>query len=559
MAGEQLLLQVTDSEVRLVLAVVDHGAVTLSEGCAFCVADEGHSTHPLDDVTLVDALVDFVAQHGWKGRDLICLVGGEQAAVHYYMMPPVKGNALHQAALLKLGQQLHFDVADAVVSVDSSARPLRGRDGKAESDSQILVNVAAIHKERAWKVVETAARAKLNLISISTAPSTLAALATNVIDTGKGLDACLYLDERASTLIVLNGGNPWVATELPISLADLTTALMRPIIVGDDVVQLEEADAVTLRNEVGIPTPDQEIESLNVNGGRLLPLLEPVLQKFTKQLTQWMTFAATAAENGKIKRLRIVGPGAAVPRIADALAVRLTCEVDSFDWLSGVAKTASPDLADSIQSYACAIGAARHPQSLPDMIPPELRKQRRNQRVRRSIAWCGPFVAAAIFGLAVMFGDVGAKLGPELRSRMGQLSDGQRIVLANQKWNVEQQAIDNLQKQFDEFSNATPHWVGLFKELSMVLPDELQLIDFAGKARNENLIVTVQAAVVPGPTGQDFDQAVESTLLRLDESQFFSRVQLLEANRKPDQVLAGATGTLSMELSLAYPGMALRD
>jgi len=421
------------------------------------------------------------------------------------------------------------------------------------------VNVAAIQRGRAWKAVDLAARAKLNLVAISTAPSALAALTTNVIEAGEGLDACLYLDERTSTLVVLNGGNPWVATELPISLADITAALMRPIIAGDDVVQLEEADAATLRNEVGIPKPDLQIESLNITGDRLLPLLEPVLQKYTQQLTQWMTFAATSAESSKIERLRIVGPGAAVPRIADALASRLSCEVESFDWLSGVVETASPDLACSVQSYATAVGAARHREALPDLIPPELRKQRRNRRIRRSIAWCGPFVAAAILGLAVMFGDVGARLVPGLSSRMGQLSDGQRIVDANQKWTAEQQKVATLQQQFDEFSNATPQWVGLFKELSMLMPEELQVIDYAGKATEQGLIVTVAAAVVPGPDGQDFDQAVESTLLRLDESSFFSRVQLLEANRKPDQKLAGAAGVLSVELSLAYPGLALRD
>ncbi|MFH1418234.1 MAG: hypothetical protein ABII12_08125 [Planctomycetota bacterium] len=555
MAGEQLILQVTDSELRLVLAAVDQRVVTLSDGCTFCAAGKGRSSHPLEDVTLLDAFVDFVAQRGWTGRDLICLAGGEQAAAHYYKMPPVKGAALHQAALLKLGQQLHFDVAEAVVAVDSVTRC----NGKEDGDSQILVNVAAIQRGRAWKTVDLAARAKLNLVAISTAPSALAALATNVIEADKGLDACLYLDERASTLIVLNGGNPWVSTELPISLADITTALMRPIIVGDDVVQLEEVDAATLRSEAGIPEPDRRIESLNITGDRLLPLLEPVLQRYTQQLTQWMTFAATSAESGKIERLRIVGPGAAVPRIAETLASRLSRKVEAFDWLSGVAEAASPDLACSVQSYATAVGAARHRETLPDLIPPELRKQRRNRRIRRSIAWCGPFVAAAILGLAVMFGDVGARLLPGLSSRKSQLSNGQRIVDANQKWTAEQQAIAKLQQQFDEFSNATPHWVGLFKELSMLMPEELQVIDCAGKATEGGLIVTVEAAVVPGPDGQDFDQAVENTLLRLDESSFISRVQLLEANRKPNQKLAGATGTLSVELSLAYPGLALRD
>jgi Tfp pilus assembly PilM family ATPase len=544
---EILMLHAAADAVKLVRAELRDGVVELSDACSFLARGKPEDRHPLRDETTLDAIATHVSQMRWRGRDLLCLIGGSMAACQYYDMPRLTGQALRQAAMLKLKQQLHFDVAEAVVAVD----PVIGSDSGKKS--QTRVRVAAIHRERIRAAVDAAGRAGLNLVAISAAPAAIATLAQEAFKTAEGLTAVLYVDEVISTLVVLDGGSVCVTTELPIGLNDLTAALMRPIIDGDNVIQLDESRALELRNQVGIPAADQRIEALGVTGRRLLPLIEPALQKFAKQLTQWLTFAATSVEGGKIATVRLVGPGAAVPGFGQALAIRISLEVRAEDWLSGLARLTGPSQAFALNSAAAIVGAARRREALPDMLPGDVRMAHRLRRIRRSVAFCGPLVAVAVLAVAALFHNVNEKLRSTLDVQKQNLVNVRQIVNENGRWTAEQKTVDRLQKQIDDFATATPLWVGLFKELSILLPTELQATDFIARTGDDGIKVTVNATVFVRHDGRGVDEVVEKSLLLLQRSSFFRRVQLLSANRNEKTQFRGGAGTLSVELDLAYP------
>jgi Tfp pilus assembly PilM family ATPase len=541
-----LVLQTAEDEIRLVQATLRQGFVELSEACSFWSRNKTGDPHPLQNETTLDALATHVVQHGWVGRDLICLIGGSKVGCYYFDMPPLKGSDLRQAALLKLGQQLHFDPGDAITAVD----PLPLRDGGKEA--RLRVRVTALHRERAAAAMEAAARVGLHLVGLSAMPTAIAALAEDGVKFVRGRGAVLHVDERLTTLVVLDGGLSCVTTELPIGSADLTAALMRPIIAGDNVIQLDEPQAVALRNEVGIPQPDQQIDSLGVAGERLLPLLEPALQKFTKQVTQWLSFAATVTEGKAIELVRVVGPAAKMPGLSQALASRIGREVQPHDWLSGMAGFAgSPQEQMLAESYGPAVGAVRRWKSMPDLIPPEQKRSHRVARVRRAIASCGAVVAAAILAMAVLFERVGRRLDPAINAQTQNLADVKRIAGDNSKWEAEGESIRRMQKEFDDFLTATPMWVGLLKELSILLPSELQATEFVARPSQGGVRMIVTATVFAGEEGRGFDEVVEKTMLILQRSPFCRRVQLLSANRDHKDAGKGAGGTLSVELELA--------
>jgi Tfp pilus assembly PilM family ATPase/Tfp pilus assembly protein PilN len=542
-----LVLHVAADDVKLVQAELRDGQVELSEACSFLSRAKTQDRHPLRDESTLDAIATHVSQHRWRGRDLLCLIGGSTVACQYYDMPVLSGQALRQAVMLKLKQQLHFDVAEAVVAVDPIG-PARGGE-KPRS----RVRVAAVHRDRASAAVEAAVRMGLNIVGISVAPAAIAGLAEEAFKTAPGLTAILHVDEVLSTLVVLDEGSPCVTTELPIGLTELTAALMRPIIDGENVIQLDELQALELRNQIGIPAPDQRIESLGVAGQRLLPVIEPALQKFAKHLTQWLTFAATSVDGGKIQTVRLVGPGTAIPGFGPALAARINLEVRAESWLAGRASLADSSQSFALESAAAIVGAACCCATLPDLLPREVRRSRRIRQVRRSIIFCGPPIAAAVLSLAVLFQDVSAKLNPAISEQRRQLADVQQIMTENGRWTAEQKTIDGLQSQIDDFATSTPLWVGLFKELSFLLPAELQATEFIARNSEDGIRVTVNATVFVRHDGRSFDEVVERTLLLLQRSTFFRRVQLLAANRNEKTLLRGGAGTLSVELDLAYP------
>lgn len=545
-ARETLVLHVDGDQVRLVQARPVHGKLELAHSCCFLSDKQDQNVSALRDETTLDGLAEAVSSHGWQGRDLICMIGGTAVACHYYDMPPLKGHALRQAAVLKLGQQMHFNVAEAVVSVQAIETVVSG------TSQQTRVCGTAVHQDAAQAAVEAAQRIGLRLIAISAAPAAITAIARDSAEPDGGLQAFLHVEERATTLVVLEGTLPCVTSELSIGLADLTKALMRPIVSGDDVVQLDEAQAVALRNEVGIPEPDQRIESLGITGERLMPLLEPAIQEFAKQITQWLTFAATTS-GGKVGALKIVGPGAAVPGLARILASRLSVKAETAPWLSEMAKLAGSTEGVSIDTFTVAVGAVRYCQSLPDLMPPEFQRNRRIQRVRSASAVCASILAVAIVGFGLLFDSVAGAVSESAAVHRRQLDSLHQVVEMNKKLASRKKTIAALERQFDAFAQSSPVWIGVFKELAALLPAEIQAAEFTGRSGEDGIQLTVDGRVYPGAPGSSFDESVEQTLLMLQRSPFFRRVRLLNANRQTGGKTAGAAGTFTIELGLVTP------
>jgi len=126
-------------------------------------------------------------------------------------------------------------------------------------------------------------------------------------------------------------------------------------------------------------------------------------------------------------------------------------------------------------------------------------------------------------------------------------------VTFNNQRAAEQRAIGELQKQLDEFTRATPSWVGVFKELSGLLPREVQATGFEFRTTAGGLQLVVNGAVYTSGQDRGFNDAVEQSLRLLQRSVFFEHVRLLAANGSATHEHPGATGTFSVEVALVFP------
>jgi Tfp pilus assembly protein PilN len=427
--------------------------------------------------------------------------------------------------------------------------------GHAGSDQtgQVRVQSTAAHRDRIASLLAAADRAGLNVAGISATPAALTVLAQKHLGSEKTAAAVLYVDEAASTLIVLSDGSPCVTTELPMGLSSLTVALMRPIIDGERVIQLDEAQATTIRNTIGIPTAGQAVESLGVDGQRLAPLIEPTLQKFAKHLVQWLKFAATTMDQQKIGHVRLIGPGAGVPNLGQGIAARIDCEVRPEQWLRDT--TISSQAGQSLSADRCAaiLGVAKHGAELPELLPPEMQLRRRLNRVRKSVTVCSLIVAAAALGLAVLFDQIHARLQPSVELQQRHLPAVQEVVAQNQRWEQQEGAVRRLEAQFDEVAASSPMWSGLFKELAVRLPLEVRAKELSLRRADDGIKLTLNGEVLVRKDGGGFDPVVEKTLLQLQRSPFFKRVQLLGASREAEEGKEAA-GALLVEMDLICPG-----
>jgi len=539
-------IQAVGDELRLCRVRRTRSGVEVSDAALIRAAKQGDDVSVFSDESAIRALIDTVRQRRWIGLETYCLLGGPSVACQYYELPPLKGAALRQAVELKLGQQLHFPVGDALVAIEP---PVAAAD---KSTGQVLVGATAVVSELARTAVNTLRDAGLNPIGLTAVPAALTALAHATHGGEGGYSGLYFIDEQHSTLILFKNGLPVVSTDVTFGAADLTTALMRPIIAGDDVVQLDSAQAQDLRNRVGIPTAAQKIDAINVSGERLLPLLEPVLQKLAKQLTQWLTFAGAKTTSASVL-LRLVGPGGAIPGLAETLTDRLGIKTTRVNWLENLA-TVGPGIDDqSLASLSAVVGAARHRALLPDLLPPEARRRLRRERLRRSITINSPIVAASIAIFGLLFARIGVQIQPALADHTRRLTDMQSILQSAARTESLRDSNTRLDRQLTEFDRYSPLWVGVFKEISNLLPAELQATQFNVRHVEDQARLTVTGEVFRTERSPGFDKIVEQTLLLLDHSPFCSQVRLVSANRADGANRQGLAGTLAVEAILAHP------
>ncbi len=542
---DKLMLFVAEHGAAIVLARRRATGVDLVDPLVVPFREAKPQSLALAAESVVNALADHVRKHGWRGMPVRCLIGGSTVTSQYFDMPALKPAALQNAIRLKLSQQLHYNVADAQLWV-GKARPIPGSD-------QICVGAAAVNRAHVKVVTDAAERIGLTPVSIAPGSNAVAALGSSVqAITGQGIEAVLYLSEFEGLLLLYRDNQIFVSTELSVRLADLTAALTRPIIKGHDVLQLDEFQARKLRDEMGIPEPGIELPGLGVRTERILPVLEPVLQQLTRQLTQWFAFARTTSNGATVANLKLIGPGARIPGMAANIGQRLKCPASNLDWNPAWASivgesTTSPD------ELAATVGAALTAEPLPDLTPPEIRRRRKFERIRRYALILAPSTSAALLVVAFALNQIHGNL-KSAQAAQAELLHSSRLELIHwQQWQADAAQSRAKSLDFAEFARTTPAWEGIFREFSQVLPDSVQLTSLVARVADGALILRLSASVRDLGSETDFDEVVEQSLGSLNASPYFAEVEVLSAVRSPEaHANQHAGGTLIADLKLTY-------
>lgn len=542
--NDQLVLHVTDAAATLV-RVRRRGERLLLQQPVVVVPPAPLPDEPaLAAETVVDDLAKYVRENGWRGLPTTVALAGAPVSCQSFDIPDLKGPALASAIRLKIGQSLHYDVKRATVWTRHDAKP----DGTGYS-----VSAVAVQQTHAQRVVEACERIGVELRLITAAPAALSQLgpAIGAIE-GQGLEGLLVGMERGSAIHVYFDGRLIVSSDLPFKLADLTTALMRPIIKGEEVITLDERQARQLRDEVGIPEFGAHIDPLDISAERVLPLFEPAFQQLTKQLVQWFTFARGACNNATPRRMAISGPAARIRNLDQALATRLHLQVAMHPWASDRAELegATTLPVDEFAEIGAVVLAAA---PLPDLTPIEVRRATQLKRVRRVSLLAGPTIAAALVMLAVGLQSLSVKLSTAAASQTNNLQRSHNELSQWTAWQLIAARARSLRGQLDAFAIGTPRWEGIFKELSNALPTAVCVNDLSLRMVDGVLRLRVTANSQDPQGKQPFDQIVEQALRLLQASPYMDHVDLLSATKSANSPDDPSRGELILDVTLAYP------
>lgn len=516
-----LVIQVDVEGVRVAIAEAGSDSVHISDCCNFPSSTQNNESCPLSDQLVIDQLRSYCRGKQQRIEGVLFVLGGGGVSSHYLDMPPLSGRELVQATRIKLAQQLHFPVAEAVVAVKSL---------KSVFGGQNRIHATAGLKSHLDKIVDTASQLGLRLLGICAACDVLSHAVASRFDNTSGMRVVLDLGEQSSTLVVVDGGTPCICSEIPVSAGDITVALMRPIIRGEEVIQLDAAKAILLRDEVGVPLPGDLIPGVGVTGDRILPLLEPVLQKLLKQMTQWLTFATTGKDH-VVEEVELIGVGAAIPQMGEAIAVRSGLRVSASNWLDDLALRSSAEGSTNTSGYGLCAAAVRHWKKLPDLIPEDVRREERTRRWRKSISICAPIVAVSIAAISMPFESLGSAVEQSLAVRKAQLAVVQGNVSQCGESSREDEAVTRIEARFRNFVDESPDWLAVLKEQSQILPREFRATEYSGEWSGGGASLTVRGDIVTTDSNREFDDVVRQTVLALQKSELFRRVEIVSANQ----------------------------
>jgi len=163
----------------------------------------------------------------------------------------------------------------------------------------------------------------------------LAGLASTALKQRTGMWAPLFIGETTSFFLVVRDGRLLFARRIGVGLQTLARALTRPTrhSTTGETIELDLHAARTILQRHGLPERETVVDEANqITGAEVVPLLQPVFQRFIVELRQSIRFSLSDDDRQHLT-LTVIGPGASVPGINKLFSdeLNITSEIDPSD------------------------------------------------------------------------------------------------------------------------------------------------------------------------------------------------------------------------------------
>lgn len=382
-----------------------------------------------------------------------------------------------QAAMLALTNLADFPIEDApsdscTLLIDKASRK-RGDSDSPMPQRHILA--CADSEDRAAALSEALALPGLSIDGLVPAEAVAMAdairQATAPPETD-GIAAVIWLGEHSTSLAVGTSGRLFFVRTINAGTEALAEVLCRPLRSRDAEaapVSLSHEEARTLLLSIGVPAPDALIPGHpNLLGSALLPHLQPILQRLSIEIKQSLRFGVSEGDRARV-RLRLAGPGAAVPGLGDAIS-----RVSGFAFDAVIDDNRPPDAHDS--SCGGLIAAlSRCPTLNIAILPAQIRQSIKLRKARKAL-FIGAALAVAYVGHETV--DAYIALRAE-RARLvaltSAMASSQGPMAVRQNAMSSCAAMADAERRLRKALEQSPDWATMLEVISHATPAEMRL------------------------------------------------------------------------------------
>jgi Tfp pilus assembly PilM family ATPase/Tfp pilus assembly protein PilN len=427
------------------------------------------------------ALREAIQSMGLTGRGAIVLYRSPAESSDYVSVKIAAASQAREAAILGCGDKLGFPVDQAVTEAVVIGRDATGPSG---GERQTHLVVAADKDDHASAIVSLVTEAGLKFVSATPIDAAVMAhLGSGALKAAPGgapggtqQRAALYIGERRSFFLISHGGTLVFARPVGLGIEAMVTSLTRPLrsFDGSTPIELDTETARTILHRYGFPKREEIVHEApggqKITGGQIIPVLQPVLQRFVVELRQSLRFGLSEEERQSVT-LQFTGPGSSIPGFASIVSTELglKVEVDSaYAGYDGVeVGAAGSELLDAIQD-----GRLLRRLNLP---PRALALRTAAIRLRRWL-WTGAAASFAMIITDAMHTHTRlADLRHQTESISSQAGEMQAMQVAGQKLMDAIEAMNTMDKILaNEVGSAVNYRAALY-EISRLTPASVRI------------------------------------------------------------------------------------
>jgi len=425
----------------------------------------------------INQLHAFVKEFNIEHRDIILCPALRTLQGRRVQISAVPDSEIPAALSWRLKEDFAVDPGKSVFDYQIISRTTK-EDGSKALDL-LCVNA---DKNEVRDLVVSYKNAGFNCLAVNSAVFGFAKIMSRCLkEPGAEPVGILQVMQDASHFSVYKDSKVVFYRQVPISIADLKSALSTELVTEQGRVRLSPEEINKLLLEGGIPSESNQV----------LAMLRPVLERMSQEVKRSLDYYRAQFAGGEVKNIFIAGDGVSIKNLDKALSVQLGCDVAFVSWTEKVTVDSGVD--KKMLPQVCGIiGLAIDFDSGINLLPKEFKSEKIENFQKLSLRWI-----AIIAGSLLLVSFILAKASVAL----SQKKLDSTVLYLNTLSEIRQIKVklDSINAFSADFKLKQPDFSAMLKTLSNITPSGLFInslkIDCATNSGSIDGFVKVHADV----------------------------------------------------------------
>ncbi|MDD5347973.1 MAG: pilus assembly protein PilM, partial [Candidatus Omnitrophica bacterium] len=533
-------LDVGSSYIKIVQLQKKNNRYTIRK-CITRALPQAVRDNPAEKRKLVQEFVkEFVAEtHSKSGLGRMA-VYGKGVFVFSLSVPNINKKDLRGAVGIELKKRLPFQMDINTVTFDFFVT------GSTQDEKGTTLQITCIAADKALidEGVKLLKDVDIRPIAINAIPDCMGSLIPFCLDNpSKKTNMLLDIGASTSLLSFYKGRNLVFSREIPIGGDHLTHAMAKTLNLPTGTMTIGADDAEKLKRSCGVPLQDEAkvdyVTDLGpLRGEQITAMLRPTLERFVMELNRTFSYYTKTFRSEISDELYLTGGGSRLKNLEKFFLFNLEGiqKIEPLNILKKVKGWAETGvlkqelmMEQAMPHLAVAFSVCLGTGGRVNLLPVKERVEQKALLLSMALRIGLPLVLIVTFALYMVDLANASKYARFNRKLDGEVSRLQQTTALVKEYLSMKARLDERERTFNRAKGTQPHWFGLFKELSNVIPSHVTLdrITFVSKEDTKELHLFGKIFAKYSM----IDLEISQFQLALEESPYFSRVDVIPGEK----------------------------